>query len=51
MGVGLAAVGAGAVLILTSRSAQPAEARDAPAARLLPAVGPEGGGIQIVGAF
>jgi hypothetical protein len=52
IGVGLAAIGAGAVLILTSRPGTPAaEAREAPLARLVPSFGPGGGGLQILGAF
>lgn len=50
-GVGIAAVGAGVVLILTAPSAKTASAAHAPVARVVPSVGPQGGGLSFVGAF
>ncbi|HVY48368.1 MAG TPA: hypothetical protein VHB21_20915, partial [Minicystis sp.] len=52
-GVGIAAVGTGLFLVLTSRGSQPAtqEPAPAPAARLVPSFGPQGGGMNLVGTF
>lgn len=47
IGAGVAALGVGAALILTSGGAS----RPEPAARLVPAIGPRGGGLHLVGAF
>lgn len=49
IGVGLAAAGVGAALILTSGSS--ARAEGAPTARVVPAIGPGGGGLQVIGSF
>jgi hypothetical protein len=58
VGVGVAAVGAGVVLVLTSGSSQPAAGKDTarrgaagPSARVVPMVGPGGGGAFMVGSF
>ena len=51
VGVGLAAVGAGVALILTAGGSSRPEGAAAPSARVVPAVGPGGGGLQLVGAF
>lgn len=59
LGVGVAAVGAGVVLILTSGAsdagAKSEEAESAagakPSARLIPSIGPGGGGLTLVGRF
>lgn len=49
VGVGLAAVGAGVVLILTSGSS--AHAEGTATARVVPAIGPGGGGLHVLGSF
>lgn len=49
IGVGVAAIAAGAVLVLTSHSA--ATPADSASARLVPAVGPHGGGVLMTGNF
>lgn len=60
IGVGVAAIGAGAFLILTAapstptatkESARPRRGWAAPTARVVPALGPAGGGISVLGAF
>ena len=50
VGVGLAAVGAGVALILTS-GGSPRPEGAAASTRIVPAVGPRGGGLQLIGAF
>jgi hypothetical protein len=54
-GVGIAAVGAGAILILTARSSDaatpPARPPALTSARLVPAAGPDGGGLVVAGTF
>ncbi|HSN98359.1 MAG TPA: hypothetical protein VLS89_08675, partial [Candidatus Nanopelagicales bacterium] len=50
VGVGLAAVGAGVALILTS-GGSPRPEGAAASARFVPTVGPRGGGLQLIGAF
>lgn len=60
IGVGIAAVGAGVVLVLTSGSPGGAGSKDAarlrrglagPSARVVPLLGPEGGGVGVLGRF
>ncbi len=54
-GVGIAGIGAGVALVLTSRGSQPAADAapppPAPTARLIPVVGPTGGGLSLSGTF
>jgi hypothetical protein len=52
LGVGIAAIGAGAVLILTSGSTGGAEQKPPSSTTwLVPAIGPGGGGLGVIGAF